>query len=52
MYENTVTVNKEMAIGDTSINLGQYIKGRAISLASLMLAMGNGEMRLAFDLVN
>jgi len=52
IYENTVTVNKKMAIGDTSINIGQYIKGRAISPESLRLATGNGEMRLAFELIN
>jgi len=53
MYENTVTINKEMAIGDTSINIGQYIKGKVISPDSLRLVMGSsGEIRLVFNVDN
>jgi len=53
MFENSVTVSREMDMGSTDLDIGQYIRGKVISPDSLRLVMGsNGEIKLAFNVDN
>jgi len=53
MFENCVTVSREMNMGSTNLDIDQYIRGKVISPESLRLVMGSsGEIRLAFNVDN
>jgi len=53
MFENSVTESREMDMGSTNLDIGQYIRGKVISPYSLRLVMGSsGEIRLAFNVDN